>query len=234
MVLAISIPDQSNILGSGKLAIFGAKVHVDSFPGDGTTKSFALTQDNAVLGSEVVKVDGVPKVEGTDYTATHELGILKSIDFLTAPASGATIDVEYLYLDLPLGGASELSLKEDKDKEEINVDCSYSKIQIEKGAKIGFSFKDLLTVGDINLTTYFTGEIEEGGTYVRYTNGASKSGNIVVLGYSKEATLAHGAEAPKRIILIYGAMPNSLDIDISGATKSFDLTAQSYKIIDLK
>ena len=82
MVLAISIPDQSNILGSGKLAIFGAKVHVDSFPGDGTTKSFALTQDNAVLGSEVVKVDGVPKVEGTDYTATHELGILKSIDFL--------------------------------------------------------------------------------------------------------------------------------------------------------
>jgi hypothetical protein len=49
-----------------------------------------------------------------------------------------------------------------------------------------------------------------------------------------EATAAHGIDAPQRITLIYGAMPNSLDIDISGATKSFDLTAQSYRIIDLK
>jgi|GEM_PF-5345900 len=234
MVLPISIPDQSSILGSGKLAIFGAKSQIDTFTGDGATKEFSLTKDNAVLGSEVVKVDGVPKVEGTDYTAVHENGILKSIKFNTAPANSAVIEVEYLYLDLPLGGASELSLKEDKDKEEVSVDCSYSTIQIEKGAKISFSFKDLLTVGDINLTSYFTGEIEEGSSYVRYKNGASKSGNIAVLAYSKEATLAHGKEAPKRIILIYGAMPNSLDIDISGATKSFDLTAQAYRVIDVK
>ena len=234
MVLPISIPDQSSILGSGKLAIFGAKSQIDTFTGDGATKEFSLTKDNAVLGSEVVKVDGVPKVEGTDYTAVHENGILKSIKFNTAPANSAVIEVEYLYLDLPLGGASELSLKEDKDKEEVSVDCSYSTIQIEKGAKISFSFKDLLTVGDINLTSYFTGEVEEGGSYVRYKNGASKSGNIAVLAYSKEATLAHGKEAPKRIILIYGAMPNSLDIDISGATKSFDLTAQAYRVIDVK
>ena len=234
MVLAIDIPTQSDILSSGKLAIFGAKPQTDTYTGDGTATTYTLVKGDAMLGSEIVRVNGAPKIEGTDYTATHTNGILSDIKFSNPPANGDEITVEYLYLDLPLGGASELSLKEDKDKEEINVDCSYSKIQIEKGSSIGFSFKDLLTIGDINITAYFTGEIEERGTYTRYRNGASKSGNIAVIAYSMEATAAHGIDAPQRITLIYGAMPNSLDIDISGATKSFDLTAQSYRIIDLK
>jgi hypothetical protein len=238
MVLTIEKPDQSQIIGSGKLAVFGAKAQTDNFEGvkddsGNLVKTFELTKAEAVLGSEVVKVNGVLKIEGTDYTANHENGILKDITFNTAPEEGAKITVEYLYLDMALGGASELSLKEDKDKEELSVDCSYAKIQIEKGATIGFSFKELITVGDIGLMGYFTGEITTAGSYTKYENGASKSGNIAIFGYPKEATIAHGNEPPKRIILIYGAMPNSVDMDISGANKSFDLTAQSYKVIDL-
>lgn len=172
--------------------------------------------------------------EGQDYTAIHENGILKKIKFTQPPANGASITVEYLYLDLPLGGASELSVKEDKDKEELTVDCSYGKIQIEKGSSITLSFKDIITVGDIKLTAYFSGEILEGNTYSKYKNGASKSANIVVLAFSKEATMAYGVEPPKRIVIIRGAMPNNLEFDWSGGSKSFDLTAQSYEIIDVK
>jgi len=234
MVLNLTIPKQENILASGKLAYFGAKSQTDSFTGDGANTIFELSKDDAVLGSEIVKVNGVLQFEGKDYLAVHENGILKKIKFTQPPANGASITVEYLYLDLPLGGASQLSVKEDKDKDELTVDCSYGKIQIEKGSSITLSFKDLITVGDIQLTAYFSGEILEGNSYSKYKNGASKSANIVVLAYPKEAKMAYGVEPPNRIVIIRGAMPNSLEYDWSGGSKSFDLTAQSYEIVDVK
>lgn len=86
MVLSLTPPSQENILASGKLAYFGAKSQVDTFTGDEQNDTFELTKDDAVLGSEIVKVNGVLQFEGQDYTAIHENGILKKIKFTQPPA----------------------------------------------------------------------------------------------------------------------------------------------------
>lgn len=62
-----------------------------TFAGDGTTTSFALGED-IFPNSVTVKVDGTFKTENVDYTVDYDND---TIDFTTAPASGATIEVWY-------------------------------------------------------------------------------------------------------------------------------------------
>jgi len=60
--------------------------------GDGTTTVFYLDMIPVVSGSEVVKVDGMPKTRTTDYAIDYATG---KITFTTAPAVGAQVTADY-------------------------------------------------------------------------------------------------------------------------------------------
>ncbi|MCC6024247.1 MAG: DUF2460 domain-containing protein, partial [Thaumarchaeota archaeon] len=68
------------------------KTQTDVFTGDGSTTVFRLSSYPVVENSEIVTVNNVPQVRGTDYTIDYETG---EITFTTAPASGARIAVAY-------------------------------------------------------------------------------------------------------------------------------------------
>ena len=62
----------------------------DTFTGNGTTTSFALSEDPAVLANLDVSISGVVQVPGTDYSL-----VSGSLVFASAPANGTTILARY-------------------------------------------------------------------------------------------------------------------------------------------
>jgi hypothetical protein len=62
--------------------------------GNGTNKTFTVINKPIVPDSQVVKVAGVTKTEGTDYTFDDTTG---TITFTTAPANGAAVTADYKY-----------------------------------------------------------------------------------------------------------------------------------------
>jgi len=67
----------------------------EAFTGDGTTTDFTLANSPVVNGSDAVRVDGVFQARDTDYSINYQTGV---ISFVTAPASGASILVNYTYV----------------------------------------------------------------------------------------------------------------------------------------
>jgi flagellin FlaB len=66
--------------------------------GDGTTTQFTLPNSPVIRGSQTVYITDatqtVTQVEGVDYTANYDTGV---ITFTTAPASGAKVAATYTY-----------------------------------------------------------------------------------------------------------------------------------------
>jgi len=69
-----------------------ASINVESFAGDGTTKTFGLGMIPMLNGAWVY-VDRTPQIEGTDYTVDYGTGV---VTFTAAPASGTVPWVRYL------------------------------------------------------------------------------------------------------------------------------------------
>lgn len=68
----------------------------DLFDGDASTTVFILSKDNVVSSSYTVKISGVVKTEGVDFTLDKDTG---EVVFTTAPASGNdNVTVEYQYV----------------------------------------------------------------------------------------------------------------------------------------
>ena len=233
MTVALVKPDQSQIYAAGKLATLLSASQTDTFAGDGTTVAFTLTKSDVICGSEIVKVNGEIKTEGTDYSVDNTNGFISKITFNTAPASGASIEVEYLYAVKGIGGAREISLKKDIEKEELAVDMSYSKIQIEKGATWSGSFKDFIIYDDLDLMSAFSGTTTTGGTYNRWQDGATKSEDLAIMCFPEQAEVAYLNQSPKKIIFVKGLMLNSIDMNVSGSEKGFDFTAQTAMVVDI-
>lgn len=233
MTVALVKPDQSQIYAAGKLATLLSASQTDTFSGDGTTVEFALTKQDAIIGSEIVKVNGEIKTEGTDYTVDNTNGFITTITFTTAPAAGVSIEVEYLYAVKGIGGAREISLKKDIEKEELSCDMSYSKIQIEKGATWSGSFKDFIVYDDLDVLSAFTGTTTTGASYNRWQDGATKSVDLAIMCFPEQAEIAYLNQPPKKIIFVKGLMLNSIDMNVSGSEKGFDFTAQTAMMVDL-
>lgn len=60
--------------------------------GDGTETKFTLAWKPVKSGTEVVKIDGIAKARGTDYTIDYKTGV---IIFASAPSNGAAVTVDY-------------------------------------------------------------------------------------------------------------------------------------------
>jgi hypothetical protein len=74
--------------------------------GDGSTTTFYLDNTPVKPLSETVYVDGQAQTRDTDYTIDYDTG---AITFTTAPASGATITVDYTYFSWKLVRAENLT-----------------------------------------------------------------------------------------------------------------------------
>ncbi len=71
----------------------------EEFTGDGETASFSLSPSAAIdTESVIVTVDGVTLEAETDYTVDDDLGYW--VEFTTAPAADAAIEVSYVYTAL--------------------------------------------------------------------------------------------------------------------------------------
>ena len=66
----------------------------ENFTGDGTTTDFNLANSPVQEGSVTVLVDSVELTEGVDYTVDYSNAV---IQFASAPADGAAIQVDYIY-----------------------------------------------------------------------------------------------------------------------------------------
>jgi hypothetical protein len=62
----------------------------DTFAGDGTTTTFALTEDPAVIGNLDVSISGVVQIPAADY-----LLVSGNLVFTNAPANGTTVLARY-------------------------------------------------------------------------------------------------------------------------------------------
>jgi hypothetical protein len=71
-------------------AIAYSNFRYDTFAGDGTTTSFALTEDPAVIGNLDVSISGVVQIPAADY-----LLVSGSLVFTNAPANGTTVLARY-------------------------------------------------------------------------------------------------------------------------------------------
>jgi len=74
------------------LIVTKGKFGLDAFLGDGTQTTFTLSHVPSVAGVTIVAVDGVVKQETTDWSEANGV-----ITFVTEPADGAKILVEYEY-----------------------------------------------------------------------------------------------------------------------------------------
>jgi len=110
VTIILEKPDGTKIIRKGKNVItyvgydavrkgvskpYGIRVD-EAFTGDGTTTTFTLAYSPVVNGSDAVRVDGVFQVRDTDYSINYQTGV---ITFVTAPASGASILVNYVYIN---------------------------------------------------------------------------------------------------------------------------------------
>ncbi|MBP2173017.1 hypothetical protein [Methanococcus voltae] len=232
MVIAIQKPDQKTISASGKLAILLADSKEEIITTDGTKTEFSLSNNEVLSGSEIVTKNGLKLKIGTDYNINDILGIFNKITFNIAPSSTDMIAVEYSYAIKGLGGASELEVKEEIETEEKTIDFSYAKIQIEKGSSLSASFKDLITLGDIDTMVEFGGNIEVTPKYRKYINGSSKTATIAIQVYEEQADVVYGATAPKRLIILKNVKKKSSGLKFSSAERNFDLSVQKLEIID--
>jgi hypothetical protein len=81
--------------------------YVNGFSGNGTTTTFNLSAPNLDATAVTAKVDGVDKVETTDFTVNRTTG---SITFITAPATGTqNIVVTFYKTDQPYYITSKMS-----------------------------------------------------------------------------------------------------------------------------
>jgi hypothetical protein len=71
-------------------AIAYSNFRYDTFAGDGTTTSFALTQDPAVIGNLDVSISGVVQIPAADY-----LLVSGNLVFTNAPANDTTVLARY-------------------------------------------------------------------------------------------------------------------------------------------
>ncbi|MCS3901590.1 hypothetical protein [Methanococcus voltae] len=232
MVIAIQKPDQKTISASGKLAILLADSKEEILTTDGLITEFSLESPEALSGSEIIAKNGLKLTIGNDYEINDTFGIFNKITFNTAPSSEDVITVEYSYAIKGLGGASELEVKEEIETEEKSIDFSYAKIQIEKGSSLSASFKDLITLGDIDTMVEFGGNLEITTKYRKYINGSSKTATIAVQVYEEQADVAYGNNSPKRLIILKNVKKKSSDLKFSAAERNFDLTVQKLEIID--
>ncbi|MBP2143977.1 hypothetical protein J2127_001146 [Methanococcus voltae] len=232
MVIAIQKPDQKTISASGKLAILLADSKEEILTTDGIKTEFSLSNNEVLSGSEIVTKNGLKLKIGTDYNINDALGIFNKITFNIAPSSNDVISIEYSYAIKGLGGASELEVKEEIETEEKTIDFSYAKIQIEKGSSLSASFKDLITLGDIDTMVEFGGNIEVTPKYRKYINGSSKTATIAIQVYGEQADVVYGAAGPKRLIILKNVKKKSSGLKFSSAERSFDLSVQKLEIIE--
>jgi len=71
-------------------AIAYSNFRYDTFAGDGTTTSFALTEDPAVIGNLDVSISGVVQIPAADYLLVNG-----NLVFTNAPANGTTVLARY-------------------------------------------------------------------------------------------------------------------------------------------
>lgn len=75
---------------------YARPMHND-FTGDGSTTLFVATDAPILEGSYILKVDGVQKTEGTDFTIDRELGL---ITLAVAPADTKPVTLDFKYAHL--------------------------------------------------------------------------------------------------------------------------------------
>jgi hypothetical protein len=107
----------------------------DTFTGDGTTTSFALSEDPAVLANLDVSISGVVQVPGTDYSL-----LTGNLVFASAPSNGTAILARY--------GQALTSLPDSDQITFVQAGAGAATRTVQNKLRETISVKDFGAVGD--------------------------------------------------------------------------------------
>lgn len=179
----------------------------DTLEGDGTTLTFALTEDNVVVADSKVDAVYINGVLTTAYTIDAARGW---ITFTAAPADGATIIVQYRYYksfsDAELKNYLQLSVGR------LNI-AGYSDWTVD-----ATSISETLLIKDIYLVCAVAGVIINPAARVSWQTGE--------LHYSSQQTGRSGDELIKDLILqakLTGAVCHDIIVEISGIGNIYNI-----------